>query len=220
MLTTNAGSTGLNLQAANTVINVDLPWNPAVLEQRIARAYRMGQEQPVQVFVLITEETIEEKLLSTLSAKHDLALAALDADSDVDQVDLAGGIEELRRRLEILLGARPEAPSDESVRRKTELEVARAAAERDSRRERLAVSGGHLLSAAFRFLGELLPAPPDATESNAANALAATLKQSLTNLVEQDGQGRPRLTFALPDAAALDGLTNVLARLLAQTQSL
>src|SRR5207244_13053503 len=91
-LTTNAGSTGLNLQAANTVINVDLPWNPAVLEQRIARAYRMGQDQPVQVFILITEGTIEEKLLSTLSAKHDLALAALDAESDVDQVDLAGGI--------------------------------------------------------------------------------------------------------------------------------
>src|SRR5262249_2976597 len=49
-LTTNAGSTGLNLQAANTVINVDLPWNPAVLEQRVARAHRMGQQQPVQVF--------------------------------------------------------------------------------------------------------------------------------------------------------------------------
>src|SRR5207249_1672581 len=44
-LTTNAGSTGLNLQAANTVINVDLPWNPAVLEQRIGRAHRMGQTQ-------------------------------------------------------------------------------------------------------------------------------------------------------------------------------
>ena len=114
-LTTNAGSTGLNLQAANTVINVDLPWNPAVLEQRVARAYRMGQENPVQVFVLVTEETIEEKLLSTLSAKHDLALAALDPESDVDQVDLAGGIEELRRRLEVLLGARPEAPSDSHV---------------------------------------------------------------------------------------------------------
>jgi SNF2 family DNA or RNA helicase len=42
-LMTNAGSTGLNLQAANTVINVDLPWNPAVLEQRAARAHRMGQ---------------------------------------------------------------------------------------------------------------------------------------------------------------------------------
>jgi superfamily II DNA/RNA helicase len=219
-LTTNAGSTGLNLQAANTVINVDLPWNPAVLEQRIARAYRMGQEQPVQVFVLITEETIEEKLLSTLSAKHDLALAALDADSDVDQVDLAGGIEELRRRLEVLLGARPEAASDESVRRETELEVARVAAERNSRRERLAVSGGHLLTAAFRFLGELLPPPSGSSEPNApTNALAATLKQSLTDLVEQDDHGRPLLTFALPDTAAFDDVSNIFARLLAGIRS-
>ena len=51
---TNAGSTGLNLQAANTVINVDLPWNPAVLEQRIARAWRMGQKNPVHVYKLVT----------------------------------------------------------------------------------------------------------------------------------------------------------------------
>jgi len=60
LLTTNAGSSGLNLQAANTVINVDLPWNPAVLEQRIARAHRMGQARPVCVFVLVTEQTLEE----------------------------------------------------------------------------------------------------------------------------------------------------------------
>ena len=214
-LSTNAGSTGLNLQAANTVINVDLPLNPAVLEQRIARAYRMGQEQPVQVFILITEATIEERLLSTLSAKHELALAALDTESDVDQVDLAGGIEELRRRLEVLLGARPEAPLDESVRRESELAGRRAA-----QREKLAVSGGHLLSAAFQFLGELLPAQPDSAATKATTAaLATTLKQSLTGLVEHDEQGRPRLTFALPDTAALDNLTNVLARMLAQAQS-
>jgi hypothetical protein len=219
-LTTNAGSTGLNLQAANTVINVDLPWNPAVLEQRVARAYRMGQEQQVQVFILVTEETIEEKLLSTLSAKHDLALAALDADSDVDQVDLAGGIEELRRRLEVLLGTQPVAPSDESVRRETELEVARVVDERNSRRERLAVTGGCLLSAAFRFLGELLPAPSGSSESSVpTKALAAMLKQSLTDLVEQDDHGRPRLTFSLPDAAALDELSDILARLFSGTQS-
>src|SRR5881296_3706581 len=218
-LTTNAGSTGLNLQAANTVINVDLPWNPAILEQRIARAYRMGQEQQIQVFILVTEETIEEKLLSTLSAKHDLALAALDAESDVDQVDLAGGIEELRRRLEVLLGARPVAPSDESLRRESELEV-RVAAEHRARREKLALSGGHLLSAAFQFLGELLPAPSNSSGSkSAANSLAATLKQSFSDLVEHDEHGRPRLSFVLPDATALDGLTNVLARLIARTES-
>ena len=219
-LTTNAGSTGLNLQAANTVINVDLPWNPAVLEQRISRAYRMGQEQPVQVFILITEGTIEEKLLNTLSAKHDLALAALDAESDVDQVDLAGGIEELRRRLEVLLGASPEAPLDETRRRESERAVARANAERSGRREKLAATGGQLLSATFQFLGALLPAQSDSPASKAVTtALTATLKESLTDLVEQDEHGRPQLTFALPDAAALDSLTNVLARLLAQTQS-
>lgn len=55
IIMSNAGSTGLNLQAANTVINVELPWNPAVLEQRIARAHRMGQKQPVQVYLLVTE---------------------------------------------------------------------------------------------------------------------------------------------------------------------
>ncbi len=218
-LTTNAGSTGLNLQAANTVINVDLPWNPAVLEQRIARAYRMGQDQPVQVFILITEGTIEEKLLSTLSAKHDLALAALDAESDVAQVDLAGGIEELRRRLEVLLGAGPEAPLDESLRRESEL-AARAAAERSARREKLAATGGQLLSAAFHFLGALLPAQSDSAASKAeTTALATTLKQSLTDFLEPDDHGRPHLTFALPDATALDDLTDVLARLLVRTQS-
>ena len=64
-LTTNAGSTGLNLQAANTVINIDLPWNPAVLEQRIARAHRMGQRKPVRVYLLVTEETIAPALTNT-----------------------------------------------------------------------------------------------------------------------------------------------------------
>lgn len=61
ILMTNADSTGLNLQSANTVINVDLPWNPAVLEQRIARAHRMGQKNPVHIYNLVTEDTIEEQ---------------------------------------------------------------------------------------------------------------------------------------------------------------
>src|SRR5436190_13403035 len=111
----------------------------------------MSHDNTMQVFKLITKGTNEEKHNSTLSAKHDLALAALDAESDVDQVDLAGGIEELRRRLEVLLGASPEAPLDESLRRESELAVARANAERSGRREKLAATGGQLLSAAFQF---------------------------------------------------------------------
>ena len=151
-ITTNAGSTGLNLQAANTVINVDLPWNPAVLEQRIARAHRMGQQQPVQVYVLVTEGTIEEGLLNTLSAKRDLAMAALDLDSDVTQVDLTTGVDELRRRLEVLFGAHPEAPVDVSQKEEVAAETQQLA----ERRERVAAAGGEMLGAVFNFLGELV----------------------------------------------------------------
>ena len=46
-LSTDAGSTGLNLQAASLIVNLDLPWNPAVLEQRIARIYRIGQQRNI-----------------------------------------------------------------------------------------------------------------------------------------------------------------------------
>ena len=150
-ITTNAGSMGLNLQAANTVINCDLPWNPAVLEQRIARAHRMGQKRPVQAFLLVTEQTLEESLLTTLTAKKDLALAALDVDSEVDELSLVSGKEELCNRLEVLLGAKPQAPIDES--QQTDLA---AIAEPHVHRERVAAAGGELLGAVFNFLGELV----------------------------------------------------------------
>jgi superfamily II DNA or RNA helicase len=71
-LSTDAGGVGLNLQAASLVINLDLPWNPAVLEQRIARAHRHGQRHSVQVINLIAKDTIEERMLDTLAAKRDL----------------------------------------------------------------------------------------------------------------------------------------------------
>ena len=150
-LATNAGATGLNLQAANTVINVDLPWNPALLEQRIGRAHRMGQKRPVQVFVLVTDGTLEENLLATLSSKNDMALAALDASSQFDAVTIKSGMEELKRRLEVLLGAKPEAPVD--VSEQTRLaDQARATA---TQRERMSVAGGQLLTSAFQFMARL-----------------------------------------------------------------
>ena len=68
-LSTDAGSTGLNLQVASILINLDLPWNPAVLEQRIARIYRIGQKKNIQVINLVASQTIEERMLSTLNFK-------------------------------------------------------------------------------------------------------------------------------------------------------
>jgi len=207
-LTTNAGSTGLNLQAANTVINVDLPWNPAVLEQRIGRAHRMGQTQPVQVYVLVTEATIEENLLQTLSAKKDLALAALDPEASVDSVEMASGMDELKGRLEVLLGAKPIAPLDESMKQAAEADTCQAA----ERRQRVAAAGGELLGAAFKFLGELVAGQAD---KPAEPAIASDLRNRLAECVEDDPHGRPRLTVTLPDKAALNHLANALAQLLA-----
>ncbi|RLS57961.1 MAG: helicase Snf2 [Planctomycetota bacterium] len=71
-LSTDAGSTGLNLQFADTLFNLDIPWNPAVLKQRMARIHRMGQKQPVQSFQFIMQASIEEKVLLSLQKKNQL----------------------------------------------------------------------------------------------------------------------------------------------------
>jgi hypothetical protein len=206
-ITTNAGSMGLNLQAANTVINCDLPWNPAVLEQRIARAHRMGQKQPVQAFLLVTEQTLEESLLTTLSAKKELALAALDVDSEVDELSLVSGKEELCSRLEILLGAKPQAPTDES--QKTDVA---AIPGQHMHRDRVAAAGGELLGAVFNFLGELVS--QNESVSPPSQEVVADLRQRLGGCVEEDDQGRQRLSITLPNRDVLDNLAATLARLL------
>jgi SNF2 family DNA or RNA helicase len=77
-LSTDAGGVGLNLQVASLVINLDIPWNPAVLEQRIARVYRLGQERNVQVINLVSTGTIEHKMLDVLSFKGAMAAGVLD----------------------------------------------------------------------------------------------------------------------------------------------
>ncbi|MEK6237759.1 MAG: DEAD/DEAH box helicase, partial [Planctomycetales bacterium] len=77
-LSTDAGGVGLNLQHASAVVNMDLPWNPAVLEQRIGRVHRLGQKRPVQVINFVAQGTIEEGMLSVLDFKKSLFEGVLD----------------------------------------------------------------------------------------------------------------------------------------------
>jgi superfamily II DNA/RNA helicase len=88
-LSTDAGGTGLNLQVADTVVNLELPWNPAVLEQRIARVHRMGQDQPVRVINFVTRGTIEENVLRAMEVKRGL-FASLFESAD-DEVTMTTG---------------------------------------------------------------------------------------------------------------------------------
>ncbi len=87
-LSTDAGATGLNLQHASTLVNMDLPWNPAILEQRIGRIHRMGQKRPVQIVNFVAKGTIEEGMLSVLAFKRSLSAGILDGGSS--EISLGG----------------------------------------------------------------------------------------------------------------------------------
>lgn len=81
-LSTDTGSTGLNLQVASILINLDLPWNPAVLEQRIGRIHRLGQEMPIQVLNLVSKDSIEESMIERLKFKSSMFEGVLDGGDD------------------------------------------------------------------------------------------------------------------------------------------
>jgi superfamily II DNA/RNA helicase len=205
-LSTNAGSTGLNLQSADTVINVDLPWNPAVLEQRIARAHRMGQKRPVNVYILVTQETLEENLLSVIGQKKELATAALDYESEISEVRLQSGMDELKSRLEVLLGAVPEGHQDESQKRARAAEAVQLTA----RREKMAEAGGQMLTAAFSLLSQMLPD----SAATPAPEVVSQIRQHLTASAETDEQGRRSLRITLPSDDSLNQFAETLARLM------
>ena len=73
LISLRAGGTGLNLTAADTIIQYDPWWNPAVEQQAASRAHRMGQEKPVFVYKMISKGTVEEKILGMQSKKQALA---------------------------------------------------------------------------------------------------------------------------------------------------
>lgn len=84
---TEAGSAGLNLQAATYVFHYDLPWSIAKLEQREGRAHRIGQTKPVTVYNLIGKNTMDEYVAKVLHKKN---LLSIDVLQDVDRMEAAG----------------------------------------------------------------------------------------------------------------------------------
>jgi superfamily II DNA or RNA helicase len=88
LFTSDAGGVGLNLQrAANCVINIELPWNPAVLEQRIGRIYRLGQKLPIDVYNLVCEQGIESRIAAIVGSKQAFFKGLFDGESDSVQFE-------------------------------------------------------------------------------------------------------------------------------------
>ena len=115
-LSTDAGAAGLNLQHASTLVNMDLPWNPALLEQRIARIHRMGQQRPVQIVNFVAKGSIEEGMLSVLAFKRSLSAGILDGGEA--EISLGGSrLSRFMKEVESVTGhmgdAEPVTPAEE-----------------------------------------------------------------------------------------------------------
>ena len=120
---------------------------------------------------------------------------------------MASGMQELKSRLEVLLGSRPERAAGE--RRNNSALNWMSASAAIAHRERVGAAGGELLGAAFKLLGELVT---DSAATPPSSELVASLRAGLDACVE--GDDRPRLTITLPSRAVLDQLSQSLARLL------
>jgi hypothetical protein len=127
-------------------------------------------------------------------------------ESDVREVALASGMDELKQRLEVLLGAKPHGAVDETEKQRQQQE-----AERLARRSRVAEAGGQLLTAALTLLGEMLP---QRAATNGAAQMTNEIKARFDECLERDAQGRPRLVVTLPNEAVLENLARTVASLL------
>lgn len=94
-LSTDAGGVGLNLQNAAVLINLDIPWNPAVLDQRIARVHRLGQTQKVQAILLVAPGSYEERVLALVEGKRHLFDNVVDPDATEDVVSVSKRLAEI-----------------------------------------------------------------------------------------------------------------------------
>ena len=163
-LATDAGSTGLNLQHAATLVNVDLPWNPAVLEQRVARIHRLGQQRPIRVVNFVARGTIEEGMLSVLAFKRSLAVGILDggeAEVALGGSRLARFMKEVESVTAAVAPAEPIAPAEEMAAVTAEQATPAAVATQDPWAALLNVGAQvvEALTAASRSAGQAVEHP-------------------------------------------------------------
>ncbi len=103
LISTSAGGEGINLQVGRILFNYDLPWNPMAVEQRVGRVHRYGQQETVQAYNLIAEDTVEERIYMLLEEKlREIAIT-------IGKVDKEGRpLEDFRSEILGLLGSRPD----------------------------------------------------------------------------------------------------------------
>ncbi len=236
-LSTDAGSTGLNLQSASTIINLDLPWNPAVLEQRIARIYRLGQQRNVQVINLVSANTIEEQMLDKLRFKSAMFEGVLDNGQDTiflgegsklsQMMDTLGEmVEETEKSSEPVVTdgatepAITENPEGSALIESTAEDYI---TETEAPREEVQTASVTSAPSETEVQHTHIPSTPKTLIAQGAaflSGLAATLKspeateQLIETLVETDGEtGQTSLRIPVPDKQAVRNLLDIVGKL-------
>jgi SNF2 family DNA or RNA helicase len=127
-LSTEAGGSGLNLQVADTLINFELPWNPAKKNQRIGRIDRLGQKSnKLTILNFITRNSIEQQIASGLLVKQNLFDGVLDSSSKTNYVDFSSkGRSQFIQQLEEFI-----TESENAALEETDLETADASVTSD-----------------------------------------------------------------------------------------
>jgi hypothetical protein len=132
LFATDAGGVGLNLQrAASACVNIELPWNPAVLEQRIGRIYRLGQRRPIDVYNLVSEPGIESRIADIVGSKQALFTGLFDGTTAEVTFERAGSfLSRIERIIAPVLGsaqtrsAAVAPPEDDATEREIDAVVA------------------------------------------------------------------------------------------------
>jgi SNF2 family DNA or RNA helicase len=220
-LSTDAGSTGLNLQHASTLVNMDLPWNPAILEQRIARIHRLGQTRRVQVINFVAKGTIEEGMLSVLAFKRSLSAGILDGGSG--EISLGGSrLNRFMKDVENVTGSMGEGEAVAPAEEVTNIAIADDAGSVDEVNEDVNIGDGERVAQTEGF-----GAPRRDTGSDAWQALAQVGAQLIAALaaannpnaaahpwIERDPTtGVQNLKIPLPAPEAARQLANALSAL-------
>jgi hypothetical protein len=139
IVSTEAGSEGVNLQVANVLVNYDLPWNPMIVEQRIGRVQRLGSDHAfVSIFNMTLQGTFEEYIVGRLMEKLQMASHAIgDIEALLQGSDIGEGDEDAAatfedRILSLVLSALTGKNVEEDVRLKeTSIENAKRELERE-----------------------------------------------------------------------------------------
>ena len=227
-LSTDAGSTGLNLQSAATIINIDLPWNPAVLEQRIARIYRLGQQRNVQVINLVSAGTIEEQMLDKLRFKSAMFEGVLDNGQDTiflgEGSKLTQMMDTLGEMMEESEQHSQQTFTEDATEQSTqETAFSESISETEASREDVQADAiSSIVSVADSLQPQTPATPKDLIAQGTAflSGLAATLKspeateQLIETLVETDAEtGQTSLRIPVPDKQTVRNLLDIVGKL-------